>query len=474
MNVILLMGEDTGRHLGCYGDPCGQTPNLDRLAAEGTRYTNAIGTAPVCAPSRSSVITCRYPWSLGTHHMRCRLIHPPRLFTQDLRDAGYYVNWYSKTDFNFEPPLSLADDRRPWLDDLRRGTLPDKPFFLYQNFGVTHESTMWLPEHVTPSDFCAGEERRAHAHLLRGRPIRPADVPVPPYLPDTPEVRDDLVRYYESLVILDHQVGQVLEALRQSPYAQNTIVIYMTDHGRGLPREKRWCYDAGVHMPLIVQGPGIERGAVCEELVNWVDIGPTVMSLAGLPTPDSYQGQAFLGQHRREPRRYAFAGRDRMDEAFDRVRAVRDERWHYIRNFYPDLPYAQRIQYMERMQTMCAMRQLHASGELIGPAAAWMAERKPVEELYDTWADPHTIHNLADQPEHAATLARMRDALTDFLAQEGDLGLLSERELIQRGLILDQLAYYRSWIRPLPREYRIGDGLTVLEMPTPAAAPIAR
>lgn len=466
-NIILLIGEDTGLHLGCYGDGYASTPRLDRLAAEGCRYDQALSTAPVCAPSRSSIITGMYPWSIGTHQMRSTLLRPPRLFTHELRDAGYFVNWHTKTDFNFDP--DTAGDGAPWRDadhdwltELAHGTLPQQPFFLYRNFGVTHESTMWSDAFHEAGG--AWKEREDQQHLLQpDQRHDPARATVPPYLPDTPEVRRHLAWYYDALSIQDAQIGRVLDALAASPYADNTLVIYMTDHGRGLPREKRWCYDAGLHLPLIVRGPGIAPGTVSDELVNWVDIAPTLLSLAGASIPQHCQGQAFLGQQKAAtPRSFAFAGRDRMDEAFDHVRVARDRRWHYIRNSFPAIPYCQRNHYMERMDATRQLRELHAAGRLAGDAAVWMAPRKPAEELYDAHADPAMVRNLADDPAHAQTLARLRAALDEHLQRVGDLGMVDERELVARGLVKDRIEEFRSRIKPLPPEHRVGIDLGIL------------
>ena len=467
-NFILLVGEDVGLHLGCYGDAYASTPHLDRLASQGHRYTHAFSTAPVCAPSRSCLVSGRYAFSLGSHHMRSNLLHPPRLFTHELRDAGYHVSWPTKLDFNFDPADDFADDREHWLDRLRSGSLPDQPFFLFRNFGVTHESTMW-PEPWEGGG--AVKEREAELHRLApAQRHDPAAAHVPAYLPDTAEVRADIARYYDALSIQDAQVGDVLDALDASPYADDTIVIYMSDHGRGLWREKRWCYGSGIHLPLIVRAPGITQpGAAVDELVSWVDIAPTVLSLAGVAggvagVPEAYQGQVFLGPDRARPRDHVFAGRDRMDEAFDRVRVCRSQRWHYIRNHHPELPWAQRGRYMEHQLTTQAVRELGARGELPEPAAQWLAPRKPAEELYDADADSEMVRNLAESPEHAHVLAAHRATLERFLEDVGDLGELAESELIARGLVEDKLAEYRQRIEPLPERYRIGPERTLLTL----------
>ena len=460
-HIILLIGEDTGLHPRCYGNPYARTPNLDRLADQGTRFTNAVSTCPVSAPSRSSIVTGLYPWSLGTHQMRSTLLHPSRLFTHHLRDAGYFVNWHTKTDFNFEPPYPPAADpfcdaKDDWLDDLAAGKLNDRPTLLYRNLSVTHESTMW--DRNFGDDWGARRERLATLDLLTPDQVHdPRFAPVPPYLPDTPAARRAVADYFDALSIQDHQIGRVLDALDRSGRADQTIVIYMTDHGRGLPREKRWCYEAGLHLPLIVRHPGqLQPGSTDDQVVNWVDIAPTILNLAGVPIPDRFQGRAFLGPGLTPPRRFAFAGRDRMDESFDHVRVARSGRFHYIRNSFPAIPYCQRNQYMERMTVTQDLRRLHAAGELRGDAAVWMAERKPAEELYDWQADPHMLRNLADDPAHAATLAEHRAALDEHLAAVGDHGAADEREQVERGLVKDRIAEYQARIAPPPPEHQVG------------------
>lgn len=468
LNFILLVGEDAGRALGCYGDSDASTPNLDRLAAEGCRYDYAFSTAPVCSPSRCTLVSGMYPWAMGTHHHRSHLLQPPRLLTHELREAGYYVNWANKTDFNFPPPADFADETREWVEDLEQGVLPEQPFFLFHNFTVTHESTMWGPSEKGGRH----EERAAKAHLLRpGQRVDPRRVRVPCYLPDTPEIRTNLARFYEAQAIADAEIGRVLRALDASPCRDNTVVIYLTDHGRGLPREKRWCYGAGLHVSLVIRAPGLTvPGSVGTDLVSWVDIAPTILSLAGIPIPHHYQGQVFLGPEAAPARSCVFAGRDRMDESYDHVRVARNKRYHYIRNTFPGIPYSQRNQYMERMETTQVLRRLAEEGSLRGAEAVWMSESKPDEELYDAERDPDMVENLAANPELDGEKAALSMALDQHLSTVRDWGDIPERELITRGLVADSLEEMYGWCDLLPPGQRIGIERTIVEMPGPNAS----
>lgn len=436
-NFMLLQGEDAGRHLGCYGDPRASTPRLDGLAAEGARYTNAFTHAPVCSPSRGGMATGRYPYSLGNHHHRSNLVTPPRTFTEELREAGYHVNWNTKRDFNFETRAGWRDTSTDWHLE----PAPEQPFFVYENFKATHESRMF-PDKPSALEMGIPESREV-------APRDPASLEAPPYLTDCPEVRRQLAKYYDAYSVLDAQVGARLRWLEEQGLADNTVVIYLSDHGRGLPREKRWCYDAGLHMPLIVRMPGgVDPGAVIDELVGWVDIAPTLLSLAGVPVPNDYQGRVFLGDGTDpSPRDCAFAGRDRMDEVFDRVRAARDRDWLYIRNYAPELPWAQCQSYMENQEIMDVMRDKHRRGALRGDEGVFFRETKPPEELYDAAKDPDGLRNLAGDPAHAGTLEKMRRRLDRHLEEVGDLGAVTEEVLIERNIVENHLPKYRQWRR---------------------------
>lgn len=428
-NIIFIGAEDISPTLGCYGDPVAKTPNLDRLAAQGARFERAFTHSPVCGPSRSGMITGMYPTSIGTHHMRSKLLNPPRMFTHDLRQAGYHVQWPGKTDFNFDPPADAFDSTERWTTLEGIKALP-QPFFAYVNFNATHESRHLG---VDFEKVVAGVKERTD----------PASVRVPAYFPDTPEVRQSIARHYDTIQALDAQVGRVLDLIDQAGLSDNTVVVFWGDHGAGFPRGKRWLYDSGTRCPLIVRWPGrIVPGSVRDDLVAVVDFAPTFLSIAGVPLPDRFHGIPFLQADGRIPAQrnsYVFSARDRMDEVYDRIRSVRDSRWRYIRNEHPELPYAQVIAFPEPHPILQQMRQMHAEGLLVGPPALFFAPVKTAEELYDTLNDPDEVNNLAksSDPVHQSKLAELRNALDQWRERYGDLGLVPEEELIEAGMVAD-------------------------------------
>lgn len=423
-NFLWVTCEDTSPDLGCYGDSYARTPNLDRLASQGARYTSAFSVAGVCAPSRSGLITGMYPTTIGTQHMRCKAVPPPyvKCFPEYLRAAGYYCTNNVKTDYQFDPPITAWDEvsqRAHW-----RGRAKDQPFFAVFNFTTTHESQI----RSTSEQFERNTKNVPAEHRHD-----PAKAVLPPYYPDTPVVRNDWARYYDLVTAMDLQVAGILKQLEDDGLAENTIVFYYGDHGRGLPRGKRWIYDSGIHVPLIVRWPGkIEPGTVSDRLVSFIDFGPTLLSIAGVDVPKSIQGRPFLGLQAASPREYIFAARDRMDERYDIIRCVRDKRFKYIRNYEPEKPYAQHIGYMDEMPTMKEWRRLAALGELKGPQQLFFQPTKPIEELYDITQDPHEVNNLAASLEHAETLRRMRNVHETWRRETNDLGLIPEAQWNER------------------------------------------
>lgn len=429
-NILWISCEDMSPHVGCYGDENARTPTLDALAEQGTRYTRAFTVAGVCAPSRSGIISGMYPSSLGSTFMRCQAKLPQQVkcFTEHLREAGYYCSNNSKTDYNFRHPPSAWDEssnKAHW-----RNRAQGQPFFSVFNLTMTHES-----QYRTRGQ----EYAKKIGRLQPSDRQDPTKLSLPPYYPDTPEARQDWAQYYELVTVMDYRAGDILRELEEDGLADDTIVFFWSDHGVGLPRAKRWLYDSGTHVPLIVRipeklrvdGQG-EPQSVDDRLVCFIDLGPTALNLAGVPVPEHMQGQAFLGADLPPERRYVFGARDRIDEREDMVRTVRDERFRYIRNFKPYFPYFTHVSYAERTPTMQDLRRLHAEGELPAAAEQFMADRRPSEELYDTESDPHEVRNLADSPEHTDTLERLRGALAEWMQETRDTGVLPEAEIADR------------------------------------------
>jgi uncharacterized sulfatase len=439
-NILWISAEDISPDLGSYGDGYARTPNLDKLASQGVRFAKAFSVAPVCAPSRSAIITGMYATSIGSHHMRSKVVPPAgvKAFPEYLRAAGYYCTNNSKTDYNFEAPPTNAPPVTVWDESSRnahwRNRAPGQPFFAVFNLIVTHESQIRTGKE---------EFARKTAALKPEDRHDPARAMLPPYYPDTPIVRNDWARYYDLITAMDLQAAELLKQLEEDGLAENTIVFFWGDHGRGLPRAKRWLYDSGIHVPLIVRWPGqLRPGTVRDDLVSLLDLAPTVLSLAGVPVPSHMQGQVFLGKGATPPRQYVFAHRDRMDEAYDRMRAVHDGRYEYIRNFFPDRPYAQHIDYMEEMPTMREMRRVHKEhfnalspdyGKAMTEAQQlFFQPEKPAEELYDLSTDPHEVKNLANSDAHQSELKRLREALDQWQKETKDQGDIPEEELRER------------------------------------------
>ncbi|MCA9170305.1 MAG: sulfatase-like hydrolase/transferase [Planctomycetales bacterium] len=430
-NILWISCEDIGPHLGCYDHPQATTPTLDRLAAEGVRYTNASTVAGVCAICRASIITGMYPSTLGNQFMRCRVDLPAHvaLFPQLLRDAGYYCTNNSKTDYNITGNHGRCWDESSNKAHWRNRSNPDQPFFAVFNFTNTHESKVF--NYSRPKSLSDAELHD------------PAKVELPPYYPDTAVTRADWAHYLDNITAMDKLAADVLSQLAEDGLADNTIVIFWSDHGAGLPRNKRWLYDSGVEVPLIVRIPERLRvdgqgtpSTVSDELISIMDLAATTLNLAGVPIPDHMHSRPFLGEHRAAPRQLLHLIRDRMDERYDMVRGVRTARYRYLRNYQAYQPYAQVLNYMEQEHTMQELRRLFAAGQLNPIQARFLAKTKPYEELYDLQEDPHEIHNLidvaADDRELSLVLGELRAAHENWALETRDTGLIPEAELQQR------------------------------------------
>jgi arylsulfatase A-like enzyme len=423
-NILWLVAEDFGPELGCYGTAQVWSPNLDRLAAEGVRYTRAYTTAPVCSASRSAFMTGMYQTSIGAHNHRShrddgyRLPPGVRVISDRMRDAGYFTanlrelprsfgfSGTGKTDWNF------AHDGEPFDSDQWADLKTHRPFFAQINFQETH--------------------RRFHAP----RKADPAKVAIPPYYPDHPVTRQDWAQYLDAASELDRKVGLILRQLEADGLAENTIVVFMGDHGQAHVRGKQFCYEEGLHIPLIIRWPkaatppgSFQPGTVSDRLIEAIDLAPTFLDIAGVTRPERMQGEIFLGDRAAPPRRYAFGARDRCDETVFRLRTVRDARYRYIRNFTPERPFLQPNEYKERSYPVWnLLKELDAQGKLTPVQKVLTAPTMPGEELYDMDNDPHEIHNLAtsDKPEHRAELEHLRGVLERWIEETDDQGRFFE------------------------------------------------
>lgn len=419
-NVLWITSEDNGPHLGCYGDKYADTPNLDRLAARGVIYRNAWSNAPVCAPARTTIISGVYPPATGSEHMRSIASMPPdmKMYPQYLREAGYYCTNNSKEDYNLEKPGQVWDEssgKAHW-----RNRQPGQPFFAIFNFTVTHESQVRRRPHKAVHD--------------------PAKVAIPAYHPDTPEVRQDWAQYHDKITEMDGMAGKVLEELEANGLAADTIVFYYGDHGPGMPRSKRWPYDSGLRVPMIVSippkwqhlaAPDYKTGGSSGRLVGFIDLAPTLLSLVGIQPPDFMQGHAFLGKYCQPGPKYAFGFRGRMDERYDMVRTVGDGRYVYLKHYMPHKIYGQHVAYMFETPTTQVWKRLYDEGKL-QPPMTYFWQTKPAEELYDLQNDPDEVNNLANSPEHQEVLARMREAHREWVFRIRDVGFLPEGEIHSR------------------------------------------
>jgi arylsulfatase A-like enzyme len=419
-NVLWITSEDNGPQMGCYGDSYATTPNLDRLAARGMRYNNVWSVAPVCAPARTTIITGIYPSSSGALNMRSevRLPESMRLFPQFLREAGYYCSNQEKEDYNLTDTGQVWDESSGKAHWRKRAA--GQPFFAVFNFLDTHESQVRLRPHRAVHD--------------------PAKAPLPPYWPDTSEVRRDWAQYYDKMTVMDAKAGKLLEELEKDGLAADTIILYYGDHGPGMPRSKRSACNSGLRVPLIVYfpdkwkhlaPPGYAAGRASDRLVSFVDLAPTMLSLAGLSVPSWMQGRAFAGPSAAPDPEFIYGMRDRMDERYDPVRCVRDQRYVYVRNYFPHRPGGQHNAYMFETPTTQVWYKLFGEGKLNEVQSAFWRPH-PAEELFDLSTDPFETRNLAGDPAHHEALERLRAAHVAHERAVRDVCLLPEAEMLRR------------------------------------------
>lgn len=460
-NILWLSSEDHNPHMGCYGDTYATTPNIDKLAARSLRYTHAWAAAPVCAPTRTTIISGIHAPSSGGDHMRSMVAYPAgqKMFPQLLREAGYYTSNHVKEDYNLKHPgqtWDVSSAQAHW-----RNRPGGKPFFAVFNSTKSHES-----------------------QTIRGPAVKPihdpAKVRVPAYHPDTPEVRRDWAFYYDSVTAADADAGEVLAQLAADGLADDTIIFYWGDHGSGMPRSKRWPSDSGLHVPLVVHIPekfknlrpaDYRSGGTTDRLVSFADFAPTMCSLAGVKPPEWMQGYAFLGRFIAPAQPYVYGFRGRMDERYDLSYAVTDGRHRYIRNYLPHVPAGQHLDFLWRQSSMREWAKLYSAGKLNAVQSAFFRERAP-EELFDLAADPDNVRNLAAAPAQRAVLERLRAAHHAHLLRIRDAGLMPEPMMIPlAGARSPRTITQNEAVYPLARLVDLLDRLQL--PPTPAPKDLA-
>lgn len=443
-NILWLSCEDIDPTLECYGTEGIKTPHINRLAKEGITYTHAYATVGVCAPSRSSIITGMHPVSIGTHNMRTsnqvnyRGIdgeqYPPvqslssksgqnipayspvmdpsvKCFTEYLRAAGYYCTNNAKCDYQFYPPFTAWDENSNKAD--YKNTPEGMPFFSVFNHEITHESRIWLKEKDP---------------ML----VDTATIKIPAYYPDIPVVRKDVGRKYSNIRELDAQIGERLKRLEEEGLLDKTIIVFWSDHGGPLLRQKRAVGNTGLHVPLIIRFPDKRNaGTVNHDVVSLMDLGPTMLSLAGIEPPSHMQGRAFAGTFKQPARTAVYGSADRFDEVYDFSRSVIDGRFSYIRNLNPAIPLLYRNSYREQIEMTRTILDMQKKGELTGTPAAIFRDARDVEELYDLEKDPDETRNLAHDPAYRDQLVKMRKQLAQWQLEIGDKGLIDEYQLVQ-------------------------------------------
>lgn len=433
-NILWITAEDMSPTLGCYGDAYAITPHIDRLAAQSVKYSHAFATAPVCSPSRATLINGLMASTQGSHQMRSTYPLPGEMigFPKLFRDMGYFTSNNVKTDYNSGNAETII--KASWNENgnnahWRNRTDPDQPFFSIFNLMTSHQSrSMVWPEKQFVD--------QVQSKLTSDEIHDPNKAPIPPYYPDTPVVRKTVARYYDCVTAMDKEVGAILQQLNEDGLEKNTIIFFYSDHGSGMPRHKRVPLDSGMHVPLLVKFPAqyqslmppSEKG-VSDRLVTFEDFGPTALSLAGIKPPEYMQGIPFLGQFNGKNRTFAFGHRDRIDEVIDMSRSVRNHRYLYVRNYMPHLTWNQQTAWPDQGEINHVFYQLgqDTTGLLQSPAQFhYTGPTKAREELYDCVTDPQNLFNLADSPQHYPILREMREAHLDYMEQSRDLGFLPE------------------------------------------------
>ncbi|MEX1240745.1 MAG: sulfatase-like hydrolase/transferase [Cyclobacteriaceae bacterium] len=463
-NIVWVTAEDMSPMLGSYGDENAHTPHLDAFAKRSIRYTNVFATSPVCSPARSTLITGYYAASLGTQHLRSEIDIPDaiRPYPKYLREAGYFTTNNVKEDYNFIDTTiwDLSSNKAHWRR--REG---DQPFFSIFNLMLTHQSSIFGDD--------AAYEKRVRKFLPFVKTISPDSVVLPPYYPNTPELRKQMARYYTNVGIIDYQFSQIMKELEEDGLTENTIVFFYTDHGTGVPRSKRAAFDSGLKVPLLIHIPdkyaekfGFRPSTTTDRLVSFIDFPPTLMKLAGVEVPADLPGRPFLPETASEEPAFVYATSDRVDEGYEMTRTVRTKQYRYIRNFLPQLPLLQPNFYTDQSGIMKALNAARRSADLTPVQKALFAGERMVEELYDAEKDPHHTNNLVGDPQYRDVIMEMRNMLIDKLKDIHDLGFMPEPEMMRLSANITPFALARDKeVYPLD-EIVDACGLMLEETPT--------
>jgi len=441
-NIVWIVSEDNSPFLGCYGDKIAKTPSIDKLASEGILFNNAFSNAPVCAPSRATLITGMYPTALGTQHMRSDVKLPDdvKFFPKYLKDEGYYTTLRLKRDYNSPNQEGTWDKDDFWhLEDALTDKGEEQPFFMFYNTWTTHESILTDYERLNDGFRNTFENDKDIEAIIASFPeTNPNDVTLPAYHPDTKEGRTDLAFYYKAIQMMDYEVGRIVKFLTDKNLIENTIIIYSSDHGGVLGRSKRFDYESGLKVPMIIRFPEKYKNLIASNtigktnrIVSFLDMAPTILSLAGIEKPENMHGSAFMGTYEKAEDTIAYGFRGRMDEAYDMVRTVRDKKYRYIRNYMHYLPNGQHIAFLWGAKSMQAWEKLYQEGVLNSTQKAFFEPRFP-EELYDIENDPDNINNLANNSEYASELEQLRNVNRQIIHENFDSGFFPEGELWER------------------------------------------